>query len=323
MLPVKLPHRFDRWTLLVSQALAHLRTERRPMVSAHVRFKTRGQQRAHGRKHRLAAIHADSTLWRGSRSRLRRFHRGSGLRLQLRGHWRLRLSGGRERHHRAQSTHHHLSLKFFHAFCRSPHSGQLLFLSPPVAVPRTEGHIWERSMSCHDATASCQFTSPHTLSQGIPLLHLRIYERSAASTSVHYHCPSLWSALATWTTLALCRGICLQWRCCLALRGMAAPMIRPLMRILPFIPGCLLVAIALPNPLHAQLVRENTPPPRVSAKQDAPDAASAQTPQGKKRLSQEVQLTGQESWIDTGIDVQAGEHVLVTATGKLRYADAK
>ena len=95
------------------------------------------------------------------------------------------------------------------------------------------------------------------------------------------------------------------------------------MRILPFIPGCLLAAIALPNPLHAQLVRENTPPQQVSAKQDAPNAASAQTPQGKKRLSQEVQLTGQESWIDTGIDIQAGEHVLVTATGKLRYADAK
>src|SRR5260370_5315435 len=190
MLPVNLPHRLDRWALLVSQALAHLRTERCPMVSAHVRFKTRCQQRAHGRKHRLAAIHTDSTLWRGSRSRLRHLHRGSGLRLHLRGHWRLCLSGGRWRHHRAQSNHRQLLLKFFHAFCRTPHSIQLLFLSPPVAVPRTEGHIWERSMSCHVATASCQSTSPHTLSQGIPLLHLRIYERPAASTSVHYHCPS-------------------------------------------------------------------------------------------------------------------------------------
>ncbi len=34
-------------------------------------------------------------------------------------------------------------------------------------------------------------------------------------------------------------------------------------------------------------------------------------------------MTGEESWIDTGIDIQAGEHVLITATGKLRYADAK
>jgi LssY C-terminus len=95
------------------------------------------------------------------------------------------------------------------------------------------------------------------------------------------------------------------------------------MRILSFIPGFLLVSVALPNPLNTQLVRENTPPPKqVSAKQDEQNAASAQTPQGKKRLSQEIQLTGEQSWIDTGIDVQADEHVLVTASGKLRYADA-
>ena len=69
---------------------------------------------------------------------------------------------------------------------------------------------------------------------------------------------------------------------------------------------------------RAQLVRENNPPPAQ------PQAnADSQTPHGKKRLSQEVQLTGEETWIDTGIDVQAGEHVLITATGNLRYADAK
>src|SRR6266446_2331349 len=106
---------------------------------------------------------------------------------------------------------------------------------------------------------------------------------------------------------------------------MAAPMIRPLMRILPFILGCLLVSVAHPSPVCAQLVREGTAqtPQQVPAKPDSQNTASAQTPKGKKRLSQEVQLTGDESWIDTGIDVQAGEHVLVTATGKLRYADAK
>src|SRR5260370_26730104 len=101
-------------------------------------------------------------------------------------------------------------------------------------------------------------------------------------------------------------------------------MIRPLMRILQSILGCLLVSVAQPSPVCAQLVRENTaPPPQVAVKQDAQNAASTQTPTGKMRLSQEVQVTGQESWSDTGIDVQAGEHVLVIATGKLRYADAK
>jgi len=176
-------------------------------------------------------------------------------------------------------------------------------------------------MSCHVATASCQSTSPQRTQSRNPASS---FTSAPRPHSLHYRCPSLWNALTIWTTLAVCRGICLEWRCGLALRGMAAPMIRPLMRILPFILGCLLATIALLNPLHAQLVRENTPPPQqVSAKQEAQDAASAQTPKGKKRLSQEVQLTGQESWIDTGIDVQAGEHVLVIATGKLRYVDAK
>jgi hypothetical protein len=109
------------------------------------------------------------------------------------------------------------------------------------------------------------------------------------------------------------------------LHGMAAPMIRPLMKKLPLILGWLLFAIAFPNPIHAQLVRENVAPPpqKTSAGQQVQDSSSAQTPKGKKRLSQEVQLTGDESWIDTGIDVQAGEHVFITATGKLRYVDAR
>jgi hypothetical protein len=111
----------------------------------------------------------------------------------------------------------------------------------------------------------------------------------------------------------------------LTLHGMAASMIRPLMKKLPLILGCSLVAAAFPHALRAQLVRENTAPPpqQASAKQDSQNHPSAQTPPGKKRLSQEVQLTGEESWIDTSIDILAGEHVLITATGKLRYPDAK
>jgi hypothetical protein len=44
---------------------------------------------------------------------------------------------------------------------------------------------------------------------------------------------------------------------------------------------------------------------------------------GKRRLSQEVQITGDQTWLDTGIDVQPGEHVVAGASGKMRYADAK
>jgi len=88
----------------------------------------------------------------------------------------------------------------------------------------------------------------------------------------------------------------------------------------PLLVALLLSTVAIPPALRAQLVRENAAPP---PQQDAQNSASAQTPSGKKRLSQEVQLTGDDTWIDTGIDVQAGEHVLITATGTLRYADAK
>jgi hypothetical protein len=102
-------------------------------------------------------------------------------------------------------------------------------------------------------------------------------------------------------------------------------MIRFLTIKLPLTLGCLLVAVAFPHGLRAQLVRESPAPlqQQAPAKQDSEAPAFAQTPPGKKRLSQEVQLTGEESWIDTGIDIQAGEHALITAAGKLRYADAK
>jgi hypothetical protein len=97
-------------------------------------------------------------------------------------------------------------------------------------------------------------------------------------------------------------------------------MLQPLLKRAAILVGIMLGAAATPHSLRAQLVRDNvTPLPQ----QDAQNPASAQTPPGKKRLSQEVQLTGDDTWIDTGVDVQAGEHVLVTATGKLRYADAK
>src|SRR5216684_698488 len=164
--------------------------------------------------------------------------------------------------------------------------------------------------------------APNTLRQGIP----RLCESSAASASPRYtELFAVGFQDTTGTTLAPSPGICLQWRCFLTVHGMAALMIRRLLKRLPFILGCSLVAATFPHAVHAQLVRENAAPPQqqVSAKQDSQHPASAQTPQGKKRLSQEVQLTGEEFWIDTSIDIQAGEHVLITATGKLRYADAK
>src|SRR6266853_1405413 len=72
-----------------------------------------------------------------------------------------------------------------------------------------------------------------------------------------------------------------------------------------------------------------TYPARLTAqliKQDNPAAAtrnSEASPSGKRRISQEIQITGEQSWTATGIDVKPGEHIVVIAKGTLRYADAK
>jgi len=82
--------------------------------------------------------------------------------------------------------------------------------------------------------------------------------------------------------------------------------------------GFPLVTALLEGSGHAQLVRETAP-----AQQTAADQNNSKTPLGKERVSQEVQITGDQAWVDIGIDVQPGEHVIVAATGKLRYGDAK
>ena len=81
--------------------------------------------------------------------------------------------------------------------------------------------------------------------------------------------------------------------------------------------GFPLVVAPLENPARAQLVREAAAPQTTTQKNNS------KAPSGKRRVSQEVQITGDQEWVDTGIDVQPGEHVVVTATGKLRYGDAK
>jgi hypothetical protein len=84
----------------------------------------------------------------------------------------------------------------------------------------------------------------------------------------------------------------------------------------------LLMILFYPSSVRAQLVGDDGPPP--TAQLDSPKAqSSSQTPPGKKRLSKDFTLKGDSHWTDTNIDVQADEHILITTTGKLRYADAK
>ena len=92
-------------------------------------------------------------------------------------------------------------------------------------------------------------------------------------------------------------------------------------RILRSLMALAVMAIAT-APLRAQLVRENNPQAPQN-KEVKPQSSAEQTPLGKRRVSQEIQLTGDQLWSDTGIDVLPGEHIVVTASGKMRYADAK
>jgi hypothetical protein len=92
----------------------------------------------------------------------------------------------------------------------------------------------------------------------------------------------------------------------------------------PFLKKALLVACACAPPPAALPKAGETRIALLAAALEpvqGSDRAATRTPSGKLRLSQEVQLTGDSIWADTGIDVQAGEHVVATATGTLRYAD--
>ena len=85
-----------------------------------------------------------------------------------------------------------------------------------------------------------------------------------------------------------------------------------------------LVVISYANILHAA-----PPPGPPSTQQQSTAVSSAQIsatstpPTTKRLLSQEIQLTGDQLWVDTGIDVHPGERLLFSASGTLRYADAK
>jgi len=55
----------------------------------------------------------------------------------------------------------------------------------------------------------------------------------------------------------------------------------------------------------------------------APSVATNPAPAARPRVSQEIQLTGDQVWVDTNIDIAPGEDLRFSASGTLRYADAK
>jgi hypothetical protein len=65
------------------------------------------------------------------------------------------------------------------------------------------------------------------------------------------------------------------------------------------------------------------PPPRLSAQQRPAQTGASTAPATKQLLSKEFTLDGAQVWTDTGITLEAGQRVIVTADGHLRYSDAK
>jgi len=80
-------------------------------------------------------------------------------------------------------------------------------------------------------------------------------------------------------------------------------------------------------PMQPQSSAESSPVQQLGSPQTAtgskPVTAAPPTPIAKKRLSKNFTLKGDSDWLDTGIDVAPGEHVVATAKGTMRYADAK
>ncbi len=66
------------------------------------------------------------------------------------------------------------------------------------------------------------------------------------------------------------------------------------------------------------------PRPAQSAAQDpTPKSSASPVAPGKQLVSREFTLSGNKIWTDTGITLEPGQRIVVTAGGKLRYADAK
>jgi hypothetical protein len=75
--------------------------------------------------------------------------------------------------------------------------------------------------------------------------------------------------------------------------------------------------------LAATLTAFHPPSAYSQSTPSSPFPAASASPTTRPRLAQEIQLTGDQLWVDTAIDVSPGERLLFSATGSLRYANAK
>ena len=80
---------------------------------------------------------------------------------------------------------------------------------------------------------------------------------------------------------------------------------------------------ASPARLTAQTTGNDAPPATTSNPQPAAQAATSTSSSAKQPLSKEFTLDGSKIWTNTGITLEPGQRIVVTATGTFSYSDAK
>src|SRR3984957_19401496 len=89
--------------------------------------------------------------------------------------------------------------------------------------------------------------------------------------------------------------------------------------------ACLSAPAGLPTfvPVtNAQLLRSDSAPQAASANPSTAGQSATPTasvPTSKRRLEQDVTISGDNAWTDTGITVAPGEHIIATVTSKIHY----
>jgi hypothetical protein len=87
-----------------------------------------------------------------------------------------------------------------------------------------------------------------------------------------------------------------------------------------------ITACFAPTIASAQLLRSDSAPQAANSNSSTSGQSATPTasvPTGKRRLAQDVTISGDQTWVDTSITVQPGEHIIATVTGKMHYNDSQ